>query len=570
MVSPASSGRLAFLRDARSNAIENQAQAQQGGAGLRRLALDFLEQSRAQAQEGRRAEQFKRTQKEWRDQDRTTALGQTLAEQAYADPTMMETRFRDGQNADQAVDALPGMGSDFQPLQFDDQGNEVSEPAPQPGAVNFDVGEQNTVTAQPPAQPGPSGMEGFGARDRPEVREVVTPEASVLADQILQQMHAKGFKETTYGEALALAQKHVSGLSETAQKMEEQRVKRWESQREDAREDIEDGLQNASREVNLELDKRKLAEDLPHNVGVAMEKWESKLIDAAGPPTEGEDTRDPEWLSIVAKMAKDLDIDRKNPEFQTLIKAEYYRRFRSVTSDLQKNKNVTTPGAIASFIKKGLLEKPTVKQEKKPFAGVMSNSALEKLSDIKTTIQNVEETVDRTAMMDRKELSSYATKLLNDARSYFNAENLEFSDLAGMSMGVRADFIKSISGAAVNEAEAKRLAEVLPGMDKNPELFIMRWNDFRDRQVRTLKNKVKANVISGKITQEQADQFLSGIDTDEFKGRKTSYRRRARSILNENGRPVFKHPSKQGVRYPKDMDDVEALLEDGWQMVGSE
>jgi len=120
------------------------------------------------------------------------------------------------------------------------------------------------------------------------------------------------------------------------------------------------------------------------------------------------------------------------------------------------------------------------------FAGKMSD--LDTIKDHMNKIRNLKDKVNTGAVTNS--LNSFAGKWISGS-----IPSEDRTKLKTMTTHTLADYIKSISGAAVSEQEAKRLKDGIPTMDDDDEIFSQKMEAFsvmlesmRDEKIKALES----------------------------------------------------------------------------------
>lgn len=98
-------------------------------------------------------------------------------------------------------------------------------------------------------------------------------------------------------------------------------------------------------------------------------------------------------------------------------------------------------------------------------------------------------------------------RIRNLAESFGLEQNADFIELKAGIGSTLSNYMKSISGAAVNENEAKRLTAILPSVKDNDEQFITKLTRFQNELDAKLNNKINAISAGQELKAKTVERF---------------------------------------------------------------
>jgi len=102
-----------------------------------------------------------------------------------------------------------------------------------------------------------------------------------------------------------------------------------------------------------------------------------------------------------------------------------------------------------------------------------------------------------------------------DVQGVFSDKTPEYARLEGITGKSLAEFLKSISGAAISEKEAERLSKVVPHTGMNDDEFMIKLDEFEKGLRRGIKQFIDTNVAAGKDMSAIKEQMISDGLYDE-------------------------------------------------------
>ena len=172
------------------------------------------------------------------------------------------------------------------------------------------------------------------------------------------------------------------------------------------------------------------------------------------------------------------------------------------------------------------------------FAGKMSD--LDTIKEHMEKIAKLKEKVNTGAVTNA--LTSFAGKWVSG-----DIPSEERTKLKTMTTHTLANYIKSISGAAVSEEEAKRLQEGIPNMDDDDAVFVQKMEAFNTLLASMREEKIRALESTGRDVSKFRDGSTPTIQEMEESGIKED---------------TPGQPSAGGVKVPTSTKDIDSMSDE--------
>lgn len=141
----------------------------------------------------------------------------------------------------------------------------------------------------------------------------------------------------------------------------------------------------------------------------------------------------------------------------------------------------------------------------------LSGTQVDKMSDLMSARTTIDKLIPLHKLSDTGPIKGRLKSLAID---FGLNENADFTAIRATAASALSSYMNAISGKAVTEAEAKRLATVIPSVTDSEETFMAKLKTFRSQLDSSMGNFVKT-VGAGQVRKKEAAEKVWDIYTKE-------------------------------------------------------
>jgi hypothetical protein len=147
-------------------------------------------------------------------------------------------------------------------------------------------------------------------------------------------------------------------------------------------------------------------------------------------------------------------------------------------------------------------------ERREQFASQLSEKQVSQITEFNSTIAGLKNISDLKNKVSTGILVGRGQSMLEKA----GLASTDFTTLAGEVEATRSSFMKAISGAQVAEAEARRLARVIPSVNDHDDVFTAKLNAFNNIVNRHKDSLLEAIQTGQPLRKEIAAQMQAEVD----------------------------------------------------------